>query len=142
MQLSLAYDVDQEVVLIQSPVSGELHAFDLEHLDDFLAWLKGGRHSRERWHGFEMVYRFAGELLVVVLNTGGGHHQDFLVFSEGAYLEQVKGLETAINDLKTNLIRPARHMKGKGMTEKEVIEALNRRNLFALPAVWKASPPG
>lgn len=134
MQLSLAYDIDREVVLIQSPVSGELHAFDLWHLDDFLDWLKSDRHGREGWHAFEMVYRFAGSV-----KTGGGHSQDFLVFAESEYLEQVRALEGAIADVKVNVVAPSQRMKEAGMSAESVAQSLDRRNLLRLPTVWEAA---
>lgn len=142
LEVTMAYNVSQDTVMIKSPLSGVDCFFKYDEIWEFIDWLRSGRYREETWGRFEMELRYHYKARMLVCCEGNGRHVDFFAFSDDdiEFQTQVDAVSEAIRTVEKAMIQPAKEMKAKGMTDDEVIRALSNRFVFDLPALWEANP--
>ena len=142
IEVTMSYDIPQDVLIIKSPMSEMQCCFQYENIWEFIEWLVSGRYRHEQWYHLEMEFRYYCNARILVMCQGEGRHVDFYAFSgdDDLFEIQVTSMADAIRTIEKDMIHPAKAMKAEGMDDQAVLMRLKNMNIFDLPVIWQRDP--
>ena len=135
------YIIENDLVLIISPITGNPHVFEYEGMGPFMNWLKSGDWKKEPYGALHMDFRYGGNVNMVVGCAQNGMHVDFLGFTadEEIFEEQIKGFCEGYKGFERDVVFPAKKMKEAGSSDGEIERSLAARQMFDLPPIWDSN---
>ena len=134
------YDVEHDLVMIQSPMTGARHGFIRQSMPDFVEWLGSDRWKYEKWFHLHMMYHYYREVRTLVSCDGRGVHSDFMVFSgdDSEFREQAAEFCRAIEYFDRDVIKPYINLRSQGRSDQDVALLMKNLQAFEGEPIWQA----